>query len=597
MTTFLSTLLVLFLFSCSDNGVENNPDPDAPVVPEGNGVVELVEPVMIQVTGGEASSQETTNEKTGFENSYDGNSSTFWHTKWSDANNYPFTATYNLAATDKLTYIKYVPRSVGTNGNFGEIEIHVATKANPNFTKVMDYDCGKTGKVSTIVLANAVENPIAVKFVIKNAVGGHASCAEMEFYSSEPQELNYTSVPLGGNSYVTAGGNGSVADAGFQNWSNSATVFSTYFKTTKEGTLDLALRYSSSADGNVIKVSCSGQSFNVTLPKGNDKIVKIGTIENVKPGYQKVDFQGVTRNGTVYAAPSDLLVAGTAVTDDMTFVNDFSFYWGRRGPSVHLKYALPQGDTEYFYNEVTVPVGEDVIGSYYMANGFGEGYFGMQVNSATERRVLFSVWSPYDTEDPNDIPLEDRIVKMKQGEGVYIGEFGNEGSGGQSYLKYPWKAGETYKFVLQVRPDGNGSTVYTAYFYATDEAKWKLIASFKRPKTNTWYKGAYSFLENFNVNQGYIKRKVHFGNQWAVSKDGVWTELLNATFTYDATANAGARVDYQGGIVDGENKFYLQNCGFFNDNTKYGAVFTRKANGKQPEVDFDALAKIPSISK
>ena len=30
-----------------------------------------------------------------------------------------------------------------------------------------------------------------------------------------------------------------------------------------------------------------------------------------------------------------------------------------------------------------------------MANGFGEGYFGIQVNGPNERRVLFSVWSPF----------------------------------------------------------------------------------------------------------------------------------------------------------------------------------------------------------
>ena len=38
-------------------------------------------------------------------------------------------------------------------------------------------------------------------------------------------------------------------------------------------------------------------------------------------------------------------------------------------------------DIEWFYSELTVPEGNDVIGSYFMANGFSEGYFGIQVNS------------------------------------------------------------------------------------------------------------------------------------------------------------------------------------------------------------------------
>lgn len=32
---------------------------------------------------------------------------------------------------------------------------------------------------------------------------------------------------------------------------------------------------------------------------------------------------------------------------------------------------------EWFYNEVTVPKGYDAIGTYAMAIGFGEGYFGI----------------------------------------------------------------------------------------------------------------------------------------------------------------------------------------------------------------------------
>ena len=80
--------------------------------------------------------------------------------------------------------------------------------------------------------------------------------------------------------------------------------------------------------------------------------------------------------------------------------------------------------------------------SYYMVAGFGEGYFGMQYNSPTERRVLFSVWSPFDTQDPKLIADAQKIKLLRKGKDVHIGEFGNEGSGGQSYLLYPWKAGE-----------------------------------------------------------------------------------------------------------------------------------------------------------
>lgn len=142
----------------------------------------------------------------------------------------------------------------------------------------------------------------------------------------------------------------------------------------------------------------------------------------------------------------------------------------------------------------------------------------MQYNSPTERRILFSVWSPFDTQNPKEIPDDQKIKLLRQGKDVHIGEFGNEGSGGQSYLKYPWKAGNTYKFLMQIRPDGNGNTTYTAYFYATDEKEWKLIASFLRPKTNTWYKRPHSFLENFSPNKDIYHVKFSSATNGHVAK-------------------------------------------------------------------------------
>ena len=77
-----------------------------------------------------------------------------------------------------------------------------------------------------------------------------------------------------------------------------------------------------------------------------------------------------------------------------------------------------------------------------------------------------------------------------------LNEFGGEGSGGQSYLVYPWQAGVTlhtllflptptanfilsiYRFWLKVTPDGKGNTVYNCYFFDYKVRKWLLIASF-----------------------------------------------------------------------------------------------------------------------
>ena len=404
-------------------------------------------------------------------------------------------------------------------------------------------------------------------------------------------------IPLGANAYLTKNVDGAkITDQGVENWQDKNAGISSWFHINQTGKLNISLRAKSYDTKTKISVIVAGKTYPLTLDSKEWTVYPIANDIQCEKGHIRIDFVGVDKTTDVFADLSDIIVDGSAVSIAPNYVKDFSYYFGRRGPSVHMKYTLPEEDIEYFYNEVTVPVGEDVIGSYYMANGFGQGYFGMQVNSEKERRILFSVWSPFTTDNPKDIPDEDRIHNLRRGEDVHIGEFGNEGSGGQSYLRYPWKAGVTYKFLQQVRPDGNGSTIYTAYFFASDENKWRLIASFQRPKTDTWYKEAHSFLENFIPNQGYLTRKVLFGNQWAVTKGGKWIELTEGTFTYDATANAKKRVDYKGGI-EGEKQFYLQNCGFFDGNTEFRTVLHRVGGNKKPIINFNSLKKIKSVSK
>ncbi len=178
---------------------------------------------------------------------------------------------------------------------------------------------------------------------------------------------------------------------------------------------------------------------------------------------------------------------------------------------------------------------------------------------------------------------------MEKGHDVYTGEFGKEGAGGQSYFKYNWKAGVTYRFLLQGRPSGDSTTTYTAYFCAPEEGKWRLIASFKRPQTDTYLKRLHSFLENFIPTTGDIQRRVYFGNQWFRTNEGTWKEIIESKFLADATARKGYRLDYAGG---GEKRrFYLQNCGFFKETTAIGATFHRVASKKPPLIPWSDLHK------
>lgn len=396
-------------------------------------------------------------------------------------------------------------------------------------------------------------------------------------------------IAINGNSYITSANKEGVkiTKAGVTDWTNPDAVISTYVKLHATGELNTWIKIKNGGKPSNIKVTVAGKEFYINFKSEEFMMIPVGKVQIKDTGYIAITLQGVSTKDKSFGEVAGYELSGQAVTKGVVHCGDFEPYWTSRGPSVHMKYMLPKDkQIRRFYNEVTVKKGNDPVGSYYMACGFGEGYFGMQANSDTERRILFSVWSPFDTQDPKLIPDSMKIKLLKRGEGVTIGEFGNEGSGGQSYLKYNWITGNTYKFLMQVEPDGKNNTVYTAYFFAPEKGKWQLIAQFMRPQTNTHYTNAHSFLENFIPNQGYITRQVDFGNQWAQTVDGEWIEITGGLFTFDATARAGVRKDYAGGLNQ-ENGFFLRNCGFFNQSTEFKSLFNRAPENKKPVIDIE----------
>lgn len=416
------------------------------------------------------------------------------------------------------------------------------------------------------------------------------SCNTNKSNENEGQVLDLTiQIPAGANSWIVNNSDENATmlnGSEIENWTDLKTVVRTCFKTDTSGKLYLGLNASIPDGTSKIKVTVGNQTKTIALEVSENTTIDVGVFD-AKAGYNFVEIQGVERTGAVVANISEVLIGGPATEGKVYFIKD-DFYFGRRGPSVHLSYETPEEkDVEWFYNEINVPEGEDVIGSYYMANGFKDGYFGIQVNSETERRILFSVWSPFDTQDPKDIPDDHKIILLGKGDGVKTGEFGNEGSGGQSYKVFPWKVGTSYKFLLKGVPAENNSTDYTAYFFAPEDDQWNLIASFRRPQGSRHLEKLYSFLENFMPPTGNISRKANYNNQWVYTTDKEWIELTKAKFTADATARKESRMDYAGGVVG--NEFFMENCGFFDETTPIGSEFTRTANGNAPIIDFSKL--------
>jgi hypothetical protein len=395
-----------------------------------------------------------------------------------------------------------------------------------------------------------------------------------------------TNIPLAGNGYLIekkAGAAEKIEASGLINWSSAETVCAVYFMVEKAGEVSVAIKAKLPAGKSTIEVSIGDKRFQKEINNPEVKVIPIGSVQVNQPGYLKVTLKGIQKTGAEFARVSDLVVYGAAASQ-VKFANDpENYYWSRRGPSVHLTYATPAASkVEWFYNELTVPVGEDKPGSFFMSNGFSGGYFGIQ-SREKDRWVLFSVWDP--------AVGQGTTQAIEQGENVVVQRFGGEGTGGQSYLVYDWKAGTTYRFLTRGRPDGAGNTLFSAWFYAPELGKWTFISTWKRPNTVTYLTGNHSFLENFYDENGWMGRKVQLHQQWMRTDSGEWKELTTAKFTADATARNKQRFDYAGGLA-GEQGFYMQNGGFFSPAVAIDQYFTRPATGLVPDINFQTLPKI-----
>ena len=189
--------------------------------------------------------------------------------------------------------------------------------------------------------------------------------------SALTQHSTSVKIPVGGNSWVNPDDRNAerITNEGWQNWKNANAVFSTYIKVNKIGSLKVYGLLSVPQGISKLRCTIGRQSKEVTV-SGNSKQEHLFGEWNIEQaGYIKIDIAGIEKTGELFAILNELHCSGTAINQQTAYVmnNDGNyFYWGRRGPSVHLNYDIPKDrDIEWFYSEITVPVGQDPLGSYF----------------------------------------------------------------------------------------------------------------------------------------------------------------------------------------------------------------------------------------
>lgn len=386
--------------------------------------------------------------------------------------------------------------------------------------------------------------------------------------------------------YLDPDANGASVSAktGVTRWSNPALQVLWFGEFKTGGKLECAVALRLRVDAvSKLRLTVAGQSREAAVTGAGTNLVtaNFGALEIAAAGYQRFGLSSLNAAGQPCGDLDALVLTGAPVADA-----HFNLLPRRNAASVHLAYPQPKDlHVAAFYCEATGL--EDPVATYYMACGWRRGYFGMQVNSRTERRIIFSVWdSGNEAVDRSKVAATDRTTLVAKGAGVQAGDFGNEGTGGHSHLVYPWKTGEQQRFLVTAQVTNSTFTIYSGHWFHPEQQKWMLLSSWRAPKDGKWLSGLYSFSENFGGSNGHLRRKARFGNQWIRSETGAWSEVTTAGFSHDGTGRADRRDRFMG-VENGQ--FFLSHGGFVPGFTKYGEKFSRPALGKAPVIELPVV--------
>lgn len=122
--------------------------------------------------------------------SFDGDVSTIYHSNWNGtAASFPISLTYRFNGQTAMNYLKYTPRQNGENGFFGNVKISYNTVSNPTYIDLLTQNFAQTGTSKTVIFPSTI-TPLNVKIEVLDGKNNFASCAEMEFFRTNPNGFN-----------------------------------------------------------------------------------------------------------------------------------------------------------------------------------------------------------------------------------------------------------------------------------------------------------------------------------------------------------------------------------------------------------------------
>lgn len=259
-----------------------------------------------------------------------------------------------------------------------------------------------------------------------------------------------------------------------------------------------------------------------------------------------------------------------------------STYGAEPTAACSIHFGWPSPAATWFYNEATVQ--KSTRGSYFMICGWNTGYFGIQELGNGRKVAIFSVWDPAKGDNPNNVPLEQRVELLHQGKDVEVSRFGGEGTGGKSMTPFEWQIGEKVRCIVQAMAEGE-KTAYAGWLYQPQTREWKHLVTFRVKIGGKPLSGLYSFVEDFRRDTKSVKeeRRCEFGNGWVKTTDGKLQAITEGRFTCSRAKNEAQELINAGQT---ESALFLANGGDVKRMTEVGTMLQLPVVSTAPPPDL-----------
>ena len=250
--------------------------------------------------------------------------------------------------------------------------------------------------------------------------------------------------------------------------------------------------------------------------------------------------------------------------------------------SIHFGWPAPA--STWFYHEATVR--ESTPGSYFAVCGWNTGYFGIQELSDGRKVAIFSVWDPAKGDNPDNVPLEQRVEVLHEGKEVEVSRFGGEGTGGKSMTPFAWTTGEKVRCIVQATVEG-AKTAYAGWLYLPAKKEWKHLVTFRVTTGGKPLSGLYSFVEDFRRDTKSVKeeRRCEFANGWVKTTEGKLQAITEGRFTCSRAQNEAQELINAGQT---DSALFLANGGKVKRETEVGSILKQPAVSSTPPQDLPA---------